>query len=397
MMEDAVRKANAELCESAVWRLLCPPTLRRQLPTPQLRCESCGREMNEASLQKHKPFCGVQYRDRASHMLRAGDEGGSVLALLSKVVKPSLGKELSIGDLHERFAETVVPAAGEVGAGTVPFNPPAGLPPVVQERIRVRAVEAGCRTADREQKHHNQELALCAAISEQVKAAAPEVWERGMSTGDVRDEVCLIDVGAAAGELLHVFQGVFQTAVALIEFYKPPRMVDHLYEADPANFRRVWKRVEDVEAEDLGGMSRRLNIVVAKHLCGDGSCHALTQVVSGWRSFFHVDRLLLVPCCQQMSTWAGYCGRPYLSGLGLDEADFEHLRRKTGWKSLQHRDAKSRHRTLYWVATLLETLWHRGRADYLLRSGASEVSLSQFISDDVTIKNVVIAASWPRI
>eukprot|EP01062_Namystynia_karyoxenos_P050229 TRINITY_DN38967_c0_g1_i1.p1 TRINITY_DN38967_c0_g1~~TRINITY_DN38967_c0_g1_i1.p1 ORF type:complete len:418 (+),score=131.74 TRINITY_DN38967_c0_g1_i1:69-1256(+) len=362
---------------------------------PQRQCANCGRVMTPANFAKHEPHCGRPFRDRASHNLRAeGRGGGSVLDLLARLLSAPLGRPLGLGDLHERFAEAVLPAAARLGAAAVPVAPPDALPKAVQEAMLERAAAAGCRTADREAKHHAQEVALCGAICAKLRSAYPELWARWQRAGTAAPDVCLIDVGAAAGELLHMLQAALRTTVVLVEFYRPPRMVDELYEGDP-NFRRIWKRVEDVAPEDLRPMARRINIVVAKHLCGDGSCHAMTQVVTGWRRFIPVSHLFLVPCCQQMSTWAGYCGRPYLCRLGMEEGDFEHIRCKTGWKSLQHRDARNRHRTLYDAATLLETLWHRGRADFLLRSGASGVELSQFVAEEVTVKNVLLVADWP--
>eukprot|EP01065_Artemidia_motanka_P008886 TRINITY_DN14512_c0_g1_i1.p1 TRINITY_DN14512_c0_g1~~TRINITY_DN14512_c0_g1_i1.p1 ORF type:complete len:407 (+),score=118.16 TRINITY_DN14512_c0_g1_i1:176-1222(+) len=347
--------------------------------------------MPAPALGVHSRHCGEQYRDRASHMLRAGS-GDGVVGLLGR----ALGRPLSLRDLHSAFEASVLPAARDVGAAQIPFAPPTPLPAAVVSRMLESAAAAGCRTADRQAKHHAQEVAICAAIADCIRKHHPEVWERGMAGESCADEVCIIDIGAAAGELLHLFQTVLRTSVVLVEFYRPPRMVDELYADDP-NFKRIWKKVEDVDAADLQPMSRRVNIVVAKHLCGDGSCHAMSQVVSGWRSFARVDHMFLVPCCQQMSTWSGYCGRGFLTRLGLtSEDDFEYIRCKTGWKSVQHRDSKGRHRTLHDVATLLETLWHRGRADYLRRSGASDVELTQFISDDVTVKNVMLVASWPR-
>eukprot|EP01060_Flectonema_neradi_P036226 TRINITY_DN6913_c1_g1_i1.p1 TRINITY_DN6913_c1_g1~~TRINITY_DN6913_c1_g1_i1.p1 ORF type:complete len:192 (+),score=30.86 TRINITY_DN6913_c1_g1_i1:158-733(+) len=180
-------------------------------------------------------------------------------------------------------------------------------------------------------------------------------------------------------------------------------MIDALYEEEARNntFARHWKKVEEITPDDLAPYTRKINIVVAKHLCGNGMDEQMTCVVDRWRSFLHVNHMVLAPCCQQMCTWEVYCGTPYLQSLGLDADDFDIIRTKTGWKSLLHRDAihkrgdKKRYRRLYDVAKLLETVWHQGRIRYLTDNGADNVNLFQFISEEVTIKNCAITCDFP--
>ena len=359
-------------------------------------CPFCHKDIPSGTMDTHMPGCrGRNYLGRVAHTLK----GDGCLTTLSKLAKHEVdlpyvydnGTDDVARDiaLPERFLEVAVGATAADGACD------SILTQDVVDAIRERAAEGGMRTEDRFEKHVRQEVALCGQIAQMIRESHPEVYDRAVAspTRDATADVCIIDCGAAAGELLHLFQALFKTTVVNVEFYEPVRMVDAHYEGDP-NFLRLWKRVEDVTAADLAPMRRTVNIVVAKHLCGDSTDAAMGCVVDKWRSFFPVTHFVAAPCCQQMSTWEKYLGTPFLKETyGLCKEDFEVIRNKTGWKSLKHRASKERHRHLYDIAKIYEAAWHAGRVDFLKRTGA-DVNVFQFVPEDVTIKNVAITARF---
>eukprot|EP01063_Lacrimia_lanifica_P024860 TRINITY_DN32679_c0_g1_i1.p1 TRINITY_DN32679_c0_g1~~TRINITY_DN32679_c0_g1_i1.p1 ORF type:complete len:397 (+),score=125.38 TRINITY_DN32679_c0_g1_i1:39-1229(+) len=356
-------------------------------------CPYCGKQIKARSLEAHKPHClRKRYGGRVGICLR--DE--KAMTTLSKLAK----RHMTCVEVFDNGTDGImddIPVADLAQEAS-------GVTEEMCKAMEARAYASGMRTERVIKKHVPQEVALCQVMAKMIKERAPEVHEAAMRTGDARASVCIIDAGAAAGELLHLFQEIFKTTVVLVEFYEPVRSVDDHYKDDPENFKRLWKRCEDVTKEDLAPYRRDINIIVAKHLCGDSMDEAMMCIVDGWRTFFPVDLFVAAPCCQQMSTWPKYLGAPYLHNTyGLNEEDFEPIRFKTAWKSLDHRDSikqgqsmgSSRYRHLWDIATIYETAWHMGRVDYLRRIGA-ECSIFQFVPTEVTVKNVCITASFPR-
>eukprot|EP01061_Rhynchopus_euleeides_P026717 TRINITY_DN43527_c0_g1_i1.p1 TRINITY_DN43527_c0_g1~~TRINITY_DN43527_c0_g1_i1.p1 ORF type:complete len:410 (+),score=129.82 TRINITY_DN43527_c0_g1_i1:190-1419(+) len=382
---------------------------------PKRRCEYCKNDIPAEVFDAHTGPCrGRKYLGKVGHLLN--EEG--CLEALTKIARGTLRQEAAAGNLqagqptpleaHLRDSSQVdVPFVFDIGtAGILPgieerFEQGAAsasgsplITPAVYQDMKERALSSGCRTEDRFDKHFDQEVSLCGHIAEMVKSQHPEIFRRAAETGDATADICIIDCGAAAGELLHIFQSVFKTSIVLVEFYEPPRMIDALYEGN-SDFCRLWKKVEEVTEQDLAPMRRTVNIVVAKHLCGDGTDAAMRCIVDGWRTFFPVTHFVTAPCCQQMSTWGGYSGREFLANdYNLTESDFNVIRTKTGWKSLHHRDCRTRHRHLYDIAKIYEAAWHYGRVAYLRGVGA-RVDVFQFVPEDVTIKNVCITAQFP--
>ncbi|KAJ9440359.1 hypothetical protein DIPPA_09251 [Diplonema papillatum] len=362
----------------------------RKLAQACSTCDFCSKPIPDVKMEQHAKFCGPRRLKSKYGRTWWLLQEQTCLRLLSKVAGAPVTTETILLDGA---------AVRMLREHPIPFKPPPALDSKVTAAMLAAGEAAGCRREDRKEKHFAQEAALCSVISGMIQEIDPSIHSAGLASGDARDSVCLIDIGAAAGELLHLFQSVFRTTVVLVEFYEPPRTVDALYADDPDSFGRIWKKVGSVTKEDLLRYKRKVNIVVGKHLCGDGTCSTISCVVGAWREFFPVSGVLVSPCCQQMSTWDGYCGSGHLArAFGVCPEDFEAIRKKTGWKSLSHRDDTWHRRHLYDVAKLFESLWHHGRVNFLLASGATRVEAFQFIEEDVTIKNVCISAifSTPR-
>ena len=351
-------------------------------------CDICRRNVPVETRETHIFHCECKkYGGRVTRLLKEG----ICLETLSKIAKRDI------------TARNVIDVGVDDIVDDIPFREPPPIAQEIVEKMKASAERAGCRKESLKAKHFSQEVALCSVLEQKIKSQHPAIYEQGLKTGDISDQICLIDCGAAAGEFLHLFQSIMKTTIVLVEYYKPPRMIDDLYEEEIKNktFGRHWKKVEEITPEDLAPYTRKINIVVAKHLCGDGMDEQMTCVVDRWRSFLCVNHMVLAPCCQQLCSWEVYCGSAYLQSLGLTAEDFEIIRTKTGWKSLLHRDAiykrgyKKRHRRLYDVAKALETVWHHGRINYLENNGAENIKLFQFVSEEVTIKNCAITCDFP--
>ena len=361
-------------------------------------CPFCNKPIPTPSLAQHTPSCrGRRYLGKVGFLLNEAN----CLPTLSKIAHgchdPTNPASCNVAEYMTTHDSLDVQYLFDHGTNgiidEIPVKPvaPDVLTDAIKDAMKTLALDSGCRTERRFDKHFDQEVVLCAQIAQMIRQSHPEIYDRAVSSGDATAEICIIDCGAAAGELLHIFQALFKTAVVLVEFYTPPRMVDALYEGNP-NFSRLWKKVEEVTEGDLAPMRRTLNIVVAKHLCGDSTDAAMCCVVDEWRRFFPVTHFVAAPCCQQMSTWDGYSARNYLEErFAFAKENFEVVRAKVGWKSLLHRDSRERHRVLYEVAKVYEYVWHIGRVHYLASHGA-QADVFQFVPEDVTIKNVVITA-----
>eukprot|EP00667_Euglena_gracilis_P013458 EG_transcript_13881 len=305
--------------------------------------------------------------------------------------------QLSFSALQARSA-TLVPDCFQAAGLVPPTALQADLPPGLVQAMGRAAQEGQVRAEGNEAKHWPQEIAICAAIRGWLMEQLPDLvgsspLQLSEEDGpvDLRDSVCVIELGAGGGELAHLLQCVARTALVLVDYYPPPRMVDPLYAGRP-DFARIWKRIEDVTAEDLRPYLRRVNVVVAKHLCGAGFDAALHQV-GQWGAAVPLHLLAMAPCCQHGSRWETYAGREWWQRQGFTEADFVLATQKMNWKDAKNRALDTR-RILYHIGSLFEAVHAQGRKAWLQGQGYS-VDLLYYIDDGATMRNVLFLAGRP--
>ena len=203
-------------------------------------------------------------------------------------------------------------------------------------------------------------------------------------------EICIIELGAGGGEWIHMFQCVAHTTMVLVDYYPAPRMVDSIYETNP-NFVRIWKHIEDLQADDLRPHLRAINIIFAKHLCGDGFDSALHKIRE-WGQEMPIHLLAMAPCCQHRSEWTTYTGRTWWESRGYTEADFKLVTQKMNWKDAKNR-AHDKTKVLYCIGSLFEAMHAYGRKVWLESQGW-HADMLYFIDEGATMRNLMFLA-WP--